>query len=97
MVEAGHAEFDALLGSDEHLSGRFEPPLVMFAIQHDANSYPAIVSCRHFGVSLLAADQADIAARFAVKGQELEVRSLSGRADFSPASAFRSGSGISRP
>lgn len=48
----------------------FEPPLVMFAIQHDANSYPAIVSCRHFGVSLLAADQADIAARFAVKGQD---------------------------
>lgn len=48
----------------------FEPPLVMFAIQHDANSYPAIVSCRHFGVSLLAATQADIAARFAVKGPD---------------------------
>ena len=46
----------------------FEPPLVMFAIQHDANSYPAIVSCRHFGVSVLAASQADVAARFAVKG-----------------------------
>lgn len=48
----------------------FDPPLVMFAIQHDANSYPAIVSCRHFGVSLLAADQADVAARFAVRGQD---------------------------
>lgn len=48
----------------------FDPPLVMFAIQHDANSYPAIVSCRHFGVSVLAAEQADIAARFAVKGQD---------------------------
>lgn len=48
----------------------FDPPLVMFAIQHDANSYPAIVSCRHFGVSLLTAKQADIAARFAVKGQD---------------------------
>jgi flavin reductase ActVB len=48
----------------------FEPPLVMFAIQHDANSYPAIVSCRHFGVSVLSAGQADVAARFAVKGQD---------------------------
>src|SRR5512139_183634 len=48
----------------------FEPPLVMFAIQHNANSYPAIVSCRHFGVSVLSAAQADIAARFAVKGQD---------------------------
>ena len=48
----------------------FEPPLVMFAVQHDANSYPAIVSCRHFGVSVLSARQADVAARFAVKGQE---------------------------
>ena len=46
----------------------FDPPLVMFAIQHDANSYPAIVSCRHFGVSVLGAGQADVAARFAVKG-----------------------------
>ena len=48
----------------------FEPPLVMFAIQHDANSYPAIVSCRHFGVSLLCAAQADVATRFAVKGED---------------------------
>jgi flavin reductase (DIM6/NTAB) family NADH-FMN oxidoreductase RutF len=48
----------------------FEPPLVMFAIQHDANSYPAIVSCRHFGVSVLMSDQADVAARFAVRGED---------------------------
>jgi flavin reductase (DIM6/NTAB) family NADH-FMN oxidoreductase RutF len=48
----------------------FDPPLVMFAIQHDANSYPAIVSCRHFGVSVLSASQADVATRFAVKGQD---------------------------
>lgn len=47
----------------------FDPPLVMFAIQHDANSYPAIVSCRSFGVSVLGAGQADVAARFAVKGE----------------------------
>jgi flavin reductase ActVB len=48
----------------------FDPPLVMFAIQHDANSYPAIVSCRSFGVSLLCATQADVAKRFADKGAD---------------------------
>jgi flavin reductase (DIM6/NTAB) family NADH-FMN oxidoreductase RutF len=48
----------------------FDPPLVMFAIQHDASSYPAIVATREFGVSLLAANQVDVARRFAVKGAE---------------------------
>lgn len=48
----------------------FEPPLVMFAIQHGANSYPAIVSCQHFGVSVLGAEQNGVAARFAIKGQD---------------------------
>lgn len=48
----------------------FDPPLVMFAIQHNANSYPAIVACRHFGVSVLGAGQDDVAARFAVKAQD---------------------------
>jgi len=48
----------------------FDPPLVMFAIQHNANSYPVVVSCQRFGVSVLAADQADVATRFAVKGQD---------------------------
>jgi flavin reductase ActVB len=48
----------------------FDPPLVMFAIQHDANSYPAVVSCRQFGVSVLAAGQAQVARQFAVKGTD---------------------------
>jgi flavin reductase ActVB len=46
----------------------FDPPLVMFAIQHDANSYPAVVSCHAFGVSVLGAAQSEVASRFAVKG-----------------------------
>lgn len=46
----------------------FDPPLVMFAIQRNANSYPSILSSKCFGVSLLGADQADVARRFAVKG-----------------------------
>lgn len=48
----------------------FDPPLVMFAIQHDASSYPAVVSCRQFGVSILAASQSGIAERFAIKGPD---------------------------
>jgi flavin reductase (DIM6/NTAB) family NADH-FMN oxidoreductase RutF len=46
----------------------FEPPLVMFAIQHNADSYPSIVSSKAFGVSLLSVHQSDIAQRFASKG-----------------------------
>ncbi|MDQ2642137.1 MAG: flavin reductase family protein, partial [Pseudomonadota bacterium] len=48
----------------------FDPPLVMFAIQHDASSYPAIVASREFGVSVLEARQAGIARRFSVKGAD---------------------------
>jgi flavin reductase ActVB len=48
----------------------FEPPLVMFAIQHDANSYASIVASKSFGVSLLSVDQSDVARRFASKGAE---------------------------
>jgi flavin reductase ActVB len=48
----------------------FDPPLVMFAIQHDANSYPAVVSCRQFGVSVLTARQAEVARRFALKAPD---------------------------
>ena len=48
----------------------FEPPLVMFAIQHDANSYQALVASGEFGVSVLDARQAGIARCFAVKGAD---------------------------
>lgn len=47
----------------------FDPPLVMFAIQHDADSYPAMVESKAFGVSLLGNHQIDIARRFARKGR----------------------------
>jgi len=47
-----------------------DPPLVMFAIQHDANSYPAIVASKCFGVSVLNTKQSDVARRFAIKGSD---------------------------
>lgn len=48
----------------------FDPPLVMFAVQHNATSYPTLVECKSFGVSLLAAEQVEIARRFAQKGAD---------------------------
>jgi flavin reductase (DIM6/NTAB) family NADH-FMN oxidoreductase RutF len=48
----------------------FDPPLVMFAIQHDADSYPAIVASKSFGVSLLSVHQSEVARRFASKGTD---------------------------
>lgn len=72
MVTARERNTEAIMGLtvSTFVTLSFEPPLVMFAIQHDANSYPVIVSCRHFGVSVLGAAQVDVAARFAVKGEE---------------------------
>jgi flavin reductase (DIM6/NTAB) family NADH-FMN oxidoreductase RutF len=48
----------------------FEPPLVMFAVQHDADSYASIVSSKSFGVSLLQHTQSEIATLFATKGAD---------------------------
>ena len=48
----------------------FDPPLVMFAIQHDADSYSSIVSSKGFGVSLLQRTQSELATLFATKGAD---------------------------
>jgi flavin reductase (DIM6/NTAB) family NADH-FMN oxidoreductase RutF len=48
----------------------FNPPLVMFAIQQNAESYTSIVSSQAFGVSLLNQNQAAIADLFASKGNQ---------------------------
>ena len=48
----------------------FDPPLVMFAIQHDTAAYASIVTSKSFGVSLLGADQVDIARQFASRERE---------------------------
>jgi flavin reductase ActVB len=48
----------------------FDPPLVMFAIQHNADSFPAMVSSKAYGVSLLKVEQFAIARKFASKGRE---------------------------
>jgi flavin reductase (DIM6/NTAB) family NADH-FMN oxidoreductase RutF len=48
----------------------YEPPLAMFAIQHRADSYAAVIESKAFGVSLLAADQTNLAQQFASKGRD---------------------------
>lgn len=45
----------------------FEPPLVMFAIQHNTNSFSPMVTSKSFGVSLLSEGQISIAQLFASK------------------------------
>jgi len=48
----------------------YDPPLAMFAIQHNADSYRSMVESKAFGVSVLNAEQADVAERFARKGRD---------------------------
>lgn len=48
----------------------FDPPLVMFAIQHSADSYSSMVSSHAFGVSLLQIGQEEIATLFATRGAD---------------------------
>jgi flavin reductase (DIM6/NTAB) family NADH-FMN oxidoreductase RutF len=88
VVTARERGTDAIVGLtvSSFVTLSFDPPLVMFAIQHDANSYPAVVSGRTFGVSLLSAGQADIAARFADKG-----------ADKAAGTSFETGSSLPVP
>lgn len=46
------------------------PPLVLVCIDHDATALPHIREAERFGVSILAADQADVATRFAQQGTD---------------------------
>jgi flavin reductase (DIM6/NTAB) family NADH-FMN oxidoreductase RutF len=48
----------------------FNPPMVMFALQQNADSYATIVSSKAFGVSLLSSAQSATASIFARKGRE---------------------------
>jgi flavin reductase (DIM6/NTAB) family NADH-FMN oxidoreductase RutF len=45
-----------------------EPPLVLVCISTDAKSYESFFTSSTFGVNLLAADQSDVARRFALSG-----------------------------
>lgn len=44
------------------------PPLILVSIGKDASAYDGVVGAPHFGVSILAESQADIAMQFATTG-----------------------------
>ena len=81
MIAAIERGTDAVIGLtvSSFVCLSLEPPLVMFAIQHDANSYPAIVASKCFGVSVLNTHQSGIARRFAIKGLDKAADTAIGR------------------
>jgi flavin reductase ActVB len=47
-----------------------EPPLLLVCVGHDAELHDIIVRASHFGVLMLAADQEQLAVRFATRGRQ---------------------------
>jgi flavin reductase (DIM6/NTAB) family NADH-FMN oxidoreductase RutF len=72
IVAAYNTQTDAVVGltASSFVTLSFDPPLVMFALQHKADSYATIVSSKAFGISVLASHQSKLAALFAKKGRE---------------------------
>ncbi len=69
-VGDGRSEAVMALTVSSFVTLSFDPPLVMFAIQHAADSFASMVESKAFGVSLLRAEQTGIAQRFACKGRD---------------------------
>jgi flavin reductase ActVB len=67
VVATFEADSKAIVGLtiSSYVTLSYEPPLVMYAIQRHTASYAPMVTCRSFGISLLAAGQSDIARHFA--------------------------------
>ena len=47
-----------------------DPPLVLWSLARAAGSMPALSTGSHYAINILAADQKDLAERFAAKGAE---------------------------
>jgi flavin reductase (DIM6/NTAB) family NADH-FMN oxidoreductase RutF len=76
IAAAYDAVTDAVVGltASSFVTLSFDPPMVMFALQHKADSYASIVSSKAFGISVLAGNQSQVAALFARKGREKSER-----------------------
>jgi flavin reductase ActVB len=72
VVAAYDRVTDSIVGltASSFVTLSFDPPMVMFALQQNADSYASIVSSKAFGVSLLARTQSHVASTFARKGRE---------------------------
>lgn len=46
-----------------------DPPMVLVCVQHSSATHPALNRATHLGISILAADQLDVAKVFASKGE----------------------------
>jgi flavin reductase (DIM6/NTAB) family NADH-FMN oxidoreductase RutF len=76
IAAAYDRQTDAVVGltASSFVTLSFDPPMVMFALQHNADSYASIVSSKAFGISVLANHQSPVAALFAKKGPEKSAR-----------------------
>ena len=76
IAAAYDAQTDAVVGltASSFVTLSFDPPMIMFALQHKADSYASIVSSKAFGISVLASNQSQVAALFARKGREKSER-----------------------
>src|ERR1700689_5124558 len=72
VVAAYDRVTDAIVGltASSFVTLSFDPPMVMFALQQNADSYATIVSSKAFGVSIIDRTQCQIASLFARKGRD---------------------------
>lgn len=56
------------LTSNSFASVSMSPPLVLWSIKYESQSFPAFESCSHFAVNVLSDDQMDLSQRFAKSG-----------------------------
>lgn len=67
-----------------------DPPLVLVCVGHEATIHDTIVRAPAFGVTMLAADQADVARRFAERGR----REIAREGPLTPAGLPRIGGAV---
>jgi flavin reductase (DIM6/NTAB) family NADH-FMN oxidoreductase RutF len=72
IVAAFDSSTDVIVGltASSFVTLSFDPPMVMFALQQNADSYSSIVKSTAFAVSILDRTQSHIATRFACKGRQ---------------------------
>jgi flavin reductase (DIM6/NTAB) family NADH-FMN oxidoreductase RutF len=72
IVAAFDSSTDVIVGltASSFVALSFDPPMVMIALQQNADSYSSIVSSTAFAVSILDKTQSHIATRFACKGRQ---------------------------
>ncbi|MCH9695369.1 MAG: flavin reductase family protein [Gammaproteobacteria bacterium] len=67
-LDADGQKFGMTISSFNSVS--LDPPLVLWSIAEDANSYDRFIAAEHFAVNVLAMHQKDLSSRFAQKGTD---------------------------